>query len=372
VGKIRTMLALLVVVGLAPVRCGSDGDSPADVVDARSEAFDATSDGLAVTTPADFLRAILATFCAETTRCLYPTAFTYCDPTAADPLLAADLPTYEAAIAAGDLVFDASKGPACLAALTDPTCAFTAWNGFLDAPGCVDVLVGQVPEGGACREHVVCAGRPDFFCDTSKACPGTCARKPGVGEPCEYGTVCAAGLTCGDGGCKAVVSAGPGEPCDDENGPHCAGLLTCAKNADAGGSTCRTYAEIATVALGEACQPYQQHCLPGLACRRREGAGPICVELAAAGEPCGSAVPSMCPAGYECNGASADALTCVPWPQAGEPCNGGCQAPARCVGETCVIGLPNGAPCQQATECLSGACTDGVCGAHDLCTDDKK
>ncbi len=359
-------LATVAIVAL--VRCGGEEAAPGEL--AGADGSD-TTDAFSVATPTDFLRGLLATLCAEATRCLYPNAYTYCDATAADPLVAAVLPTYEAALASGDLVFDGSKAPACFAALSDPTCAFTTWNNFLDAPGCVDVLVGQVPEGGACREHVVCAGRPDVYCDTSKGCPGTCARKPGAGEPCEHGTVCAMGLTCGDGGCKAVVAAGPGEPCDNENGPHCAGLLTCAKEADGDGSACRTYAEIATLALGEACWPYQQHCLPGLACRHREGAGPICVEVAGPGDPCGAAVPDMCPTGTLCNGTSADALTCVPWPEAGQPCNEVCQAPARCVDGLCVVGLANGQPCQRATECLSGACTAGACAAHDLCFEEK-
>jgi|GEM_PF-2936372 len=367
--------ALLVASLLA---CGADPSTPADAADVLAEGMccEDFAELMGPTTPEAFLQAVVATLCAEGTRCLLPQAHAQCSPTAPAAWVAASLPTYEAAIAVGDLVFDGSKTRACLDALTDPTCTFANWISLFDAPGCVDVLVGQVPEGGACSTHVVCAGRPDTYCSIAASCPGVCARKLTVGQPCEYGTLCAAGLTCGDGGCKPVVSAGAGEACDDENGPYCSVFLLCAKD-DAGARACRTYLENSTADVGEPCSPSEVSCKPGLSCGLREGAAPWCVERVAAGAPCSNAIPDMCPSGYRCSATVGVDRTCVPLPNVGEPCQGqytetdGCQSPALCVEGTCQPGLKNGAACQTATQCLSGACVEDSCVPRDLCSNEK-
>lgn len=142
---------------------------------------------------------------------------------------------------------------------------------------------------------------------------------------------------------------------------ECQGILRCAGAGPTDPGKCRPAAPVgklcgtATDALGAYLRIDADALRPGCAdgfCDRN-----ICRATIGAGGDCRASV--QCGAGLRCAGGH-----CIDGAQgaAKQSCTGGgdCAEGLRCVGQACAAPLPNGAPCNQHTQCQSG-CLQGTC-----------
>jgi hypothetical protein len=179
--------------------------------------------------------------------------------------------------------------------------------------------------------------------------------------------------------CEAPAGAGDlcqaGEP-DCEPGFFCAGAD---ENSDQPGN-CRTYEEVFSAGLGEACS-FQEGtlCQTNLACVIEIDAvtgmvGGTCAAKVGSGQACGLAIPSQCPDSEYCTGTVTMLEgTCMPKPEAGEACVPGlgddfvCAVGTRCDGGTCRPLAQLGQSCIEDAVCLSERCVGGSCVSDSAC-----
>lgn len=210
--------------------------------------------------------------------------------------------------AAGRIDYDRAQGGQCLAQL-EAVYADCVVGWTEQAGACQDMLVGTVPENGACVAEEECAG--ELLC-----LDGKCLALPGDGLACHEQFGCAMDAFCGDD------------------------------------KICHTRR-----ALGEQCPDGWDACEVGLYC---EPASHTCRPLLGAGASCAGAEWACEPDLY-CKSAG---KTCAPYAAEGQSCADSemCQPPWYCGDDkVCRARLPADAPCTTGDQCKSGSCVDGHC-----------
>lgn len=282
------------------------------------------------------------------------------------------------------------QAPACVAALRASGAGKSQCPKALDWPAeCEKAVEGKVTEGKGCVHPSQCA--PGLYCDlgtTAITCPGICTKKLGVDAPCYEGQ-CQEGLRCQElkalekSFCKKPVDTA-GAPCGGDDLPSCALGMLCVgmsfdqdAGADAGASPgkCKLAESVFGFGPGSKCDwSNGDLCLPGLHCKLTDGQGNgTCVATALVDEPCGLAIPDMCPTGQYCQPNVFQppqvslAGACTNLPGVDDPCaldaiyNEDCKADTRCVGGFCKALIPIGpVQCKENAVCYSGLCNN-VC-----------
>lgn len=231
------------------------------------------------------------------------------------------------------------------------------------------------PQGLTCQQDAECDSR---YCVDSVCCENACTQvgyqcvksrtglPDGVCAPVRNGVNCSHGKDCGSGFCVDTVC------CDTACEGSCSACTSLLKGQGDDG-TCGpmkdgTDPQDECEAMGAGvCQ------LPG-ACN---GEGKC---TSHAGEPCGG--PSLCvgdtlrtnPSACTEEGACSPVTTsnCSPYLCRSGACRTTCTdvdciAGYLCREETCVLALPQGRSCEDASLCVTGYCTDGVCCAAEDC-----
>lgn len=281
------------------------------------------------------------------------------------------LPLYEQAIADGTMSYDGANVGACIDAIEAQGCAVLNSR---TPSACDDVLIGEVPPGGACSINEQCEG--DAYCMNDAACPGTCQPRGAIGTACTTDEACQSPMKCTGGSC--VVPAGEGAPCGGMTGNDCGGGFVCAGSSGSTAGMCRTPETVQSGSLHGACNVQMtQLCEPGLSCVVASFTSMSCEpgDLAI-GADCQLAVPDACTRGAFCSGT--DVMTgdvsgtCAALPSAGMPCatvlfGTSCAPGLRCDSGTCHEAHENGGPCATGADCYSTICTSGTCVAAMLC-----
>lgn len=271
----------------------------------------------------------------------------------------------ERAVVAGRMLFEPSKGAACVAHLIGLPCAeVRADDGPAFLELCPDSLAGAVPAGGKCYREQDCAA--GSFCTASPpGCPGICRSAVVLGTACG-GTPreCAEGAVCSAGSCRAWAAEGkacgaqtdspckPGLFCDraaggaarvcaaQKAGGACSGNQECANRFSCVGFDPVTQTPGAChlgKPLGVGCAPGKNECERYLFC----GAGDACVRPGKPGDACGHV-----------NGEYALCL------------GGWCDLDTATFKGRCQPFVPVGGACASAAACgPEGRCVKGVCEA---------
>ena len=217
-----------------------------------------------------------------------------------------------------------------------------------------------IADDSACDESVQandCGYALPVYCSgevnqTSPPCPTSCTED----SECDEGAHC-------DGVC--VPDLPDGDLCDEASdcvSGHCNNDLCCS-----GGDCCRTPAECpASYSTAATCDS------PASCQGTRDAA--VCLSFV-----CGTAldVPddSACTTGVEANSCGLyPSRFCTggsdqPSPMCAASCTSDseCDANAHCDDEACVADVPNGAICDEASDCISGHCQNGFCCASGDC-----
>ncbi|MBI2389585.1 MAG: VCBS repeat-containing protein [Deltaproteobacteria bacterium] len=193
--------------------------------------------------------------------------------------------------------------------------------------------------------------------ETDIDCGGTCPTKCAIGKGCTASTDCATGV-CSGGKCSAPscsdgVKNGTETATDCGGGcPGCADLSACLVNADCTSRYCSSGScAVAT-------------CTDGVSDGKETGidcGGGTC-------PACGTGNP--CSVGSDCVGGVCTAGTCAA-PSCTDAVKNGSETDIDCGGSCSSIGrkCAAGKKCSVNGDCVSGACTGGLCAAATSCTD---
>jgi hypothetical protein len=129
---------------------------------------------------------------------------------------------YMTSIANGRVVYDGTAAGACVGALDGLSCAdFGAAAKLDNNTGCMQFIVPQVDDGGACAQSYECKSNNCVGASTQPAKDGSCMAIPTMGQACDF--TCAPGLFCDF---TMNDTCQPGKP----NGSTCSGNDNCASN----------------------------------------------------------------------------------------------------------------------------------------------
>lgn len=290
-------IALALAGGSWAAGCGSEDQGGADVAldvafpDAPDTAADTSTTVVAFVALCDGY----ADACCKLERCFYPNSAVsdeackvaargVCEATVQTPL-----GTY---IDPGTIHYRGDVAGECYAPYLAVACDDVGDLTGSPPLACNQAFEGTLDEGAACAFDDLC--KPELFCKPAAdgTCPGTCARRAGLGERCnQVDALCAKDLRCGTWGAEDSICVAP------------------------------------KVAHGEPCKLFEQ-CPDGDFCDSESG---TCEARIAAGAAC----KSGCVAGYTCDG-EPGAMTCVKLPVKGEPCDFMCALPAVCIDKVCV------------------------------------
>ncbi|MFO0696251.1 MAG: hypothetical protein U0230_21985 [Polyangiales bacterium] len=300
-------------------------------------------------------------------------------------------PTLRDALASGTTRFDAEAARSCLEALRGlgpGRCEDSQGTGAV----CRRVLVGQQPDGAACRTSEECSSLSS--CDTTATGCRACARHfpdpAGLGEPCDWGgRRCAEGLACTptgpgpfDSTCVAVTPpvstvVAEGEPCgrvQDGSVSVCDRGLFCRYEPNASTGVCS-----APIAVGQPClRDTGDVCALGSDCIPPAVSEPgVCTPVTVAtreGASCDPSAWSVSTCSLAANlGCDAVTKRCVS-PAPGNE-NAGCEGdwdctpPYHCEAARCLPPRPEGWRCRSDVTCASAVCEiapteiEGLCGA---------
>lgn len=246
------------------------------------------------------------------------------------------LPELVRAIDDGRILYDASKGGECYAAVAKLPC-----NGpppAIALQDCFSIIKGTVPAGGACLTPFECADRAchQNRCSFPACCLGVCGAPFASGAVCESSDDCEADERCAYATASAATkTCGPyqseGQPCDSST--FCASNLSC----DSGGShTCKPRIKDGAACSpdGPECESMASYCDPATGkCKPRIPVGGACT------------VPTRTQARYD--------VGCVGW----AACIDGVCANLPAVGAAC--STPDGGRADYA--CRIGGCINGLC-----------
>lgn len=293
-----------------------------------------------------------------------------CDARLTAELEAGELAYIDASITGGRVLYNPEQLEGCLQGIRAMGCA-VATDTYPEA--CVQVIAGNVPQGGACTISSECEGTA--FCAGRNACPSTCQPLLSAGAACLSDDECGDGLVCAGGECLAL--AGEGAACGGNTGVTCALGLGCINFTETTPGVCTPNAEILSGDVDGACSPAGTLCKEGLSCVPVSAAPEAwrCKAGVAAGEACMLALPGQCPNGYYCDAAGFFVEgTCVALPEDGAPCvltQLLCAPGFACVVEgsnpVCRAIKPNGEACSGDAACRSGRCSGGACAPPVVC-----
>ena len=282
-------------------------------------------------------------------------------------LRAKDFAYMDDAIAAGHVLYDPAQLAACEDGIRELGCDVLTQT----FPGpCVEVLEGNIANGGECLITAECEGTS--FCTSGASCPSTCQPLLEAGGTCADDGQCGDGLACLAGECGALSTEG--EPCSGDSGKACALGLSCVGSTDTVAGDCTTNDEVQAGALDESCEPGGILCNEGLSCVFNGGMGFHCQGAADTGEECYLGLPGQCANDEYCDTTEiTEAGTCRALPGAGEDCVLGdlCLGGHVCVSDgmtaTCREIVDNGEACSVDAECRSGHCTSDSCEPPPAC-----
>jgi hypothetical protein len=179
----------------------------------------------------------------------------------------------------------------------------------------------EVPLGADCNSPSICPA--GAYCNL------TCQKVIAVDDDCPNGYGCADGATCVEGKCRLYGAASEACPC--QAGLWCDGTNTCRERG----------------AEGAVCSPsLLNSCQVPLFCEPASGK---CRVPGAKDAPCNYQFPlDSCESGLHC------------------VCSSDCTTPATATA-SCQPQLENDSDCAQASECLSGVCTDQKCADSSAC-----
>jgi hypothetical protein len=363
----------IVLVGIALAGCGS------------SSQFSAADDDVPLSeVPDGYAKA----YCSALERC-YGLLFELmydredCTTIVADSFRQGDLPSLEAAVEDGRVVYQGKLASACFEAVAERACG-DLQNREIEE--CEAALRGTAAVGEPCELDEECEG--SSICETSLACPGMCVRRYGAGVACLEDDQCADGLVCSSATAHCVAPAAEGEPCEGGIEAQCAGGLICVgqEAAEMMPGTCVPIGEVARGAAGEACDPRAaQLCAESASCVvtgiTASAQTWSCRAVPESGGPCGFGLPENCPDGQYCPLTGLQILAgtvearCAPLPAAGEACIeralpflGECAAYTRCGDDGLCTPLRNlGESCDSNAVCYSGSCANGACEPARAC-----
>ena len=283
------------------------------------------------------------------------------------------LSRWKQAIEEGKAVYDASQVEACIEEMRSQSC-----DDFLtrNSDVCLAALGGTVPLGEDCNDDIECEG--DAFCDFGPKCPGKCVARQARGNHCgDDSSRCADGLVCSDDTYRCVPAGRLGDPCDAGKAPCMPGLFCAGADEDAAlPGACKTYADVFSRKLGEACNlSSDELCVAGLHCAQFRDADGIlsatCEAPATSGAACSAGDGVGCPRGEYCFREDDASLVgqCTPRPAAGEACaaltaEGDpliCASDLACIDGVCLAPARLGEACAWNAACLSGSCYHSVC-----------
>jgi MYXO-CTERM domain-containing protein len=258
---------------------------------------------------------------------------------------------------------------------------------------CDSGLCSQNKCAPMCFSNQDCA--PGLVCKTqggggSPSGPGTCVPAPtklADGAACGASSECASNLCVGAGGgavcvqgCSANKPCAAGFDCYPlQNGGVSPGITgACLKAAEKkpaglpckGGSDCKSNLCVTTSPTSGTCMDEcsAAPCPAGFSCQKLQGTKSACFPLGNAqlGDACQEHLDCQSALCLIEGGKSYCATSCKA--SADCPCGMACVDGGAKLGFVCVKGkkvacVPNGAPCAAASECQSGACSNGVCGA---------
>lgn len=247
---------------------------------------------------------------------------------------------------------------------------------------CRDMFEGRVALGSPCQRSEDCAG--DAFCQVTAQCPGTCSARKASGQACQSDQECTAGdgytfceYAASGATCRTLPvssKAALGQPCTRRttgaetlelcaDGLWCGSVAGQAETATLG--TCQ-----APIPNGGACADEDDMCAEGL-CDTSIGVCRSVTLLEHAGDDCDKNGFRWCNPrlGLLCNAqgvceATGDHTQGSVCSDADFQltCNSGlyCHSAQTDQGATCQPLLENGASCEEASSCKSGAC-DQTC-----------
>ncbi len=262
-------------------------------------------------------------------------------------------------IEAGRLVLDRQHSGACKDDIVSQFCT-VGFSGE-EPSSCMQLVAGQVEEGGYCLDSSECAG--DSWCRFDEECYGTCEELPGNcgDETCSADEFCDFEFVDGEFEDFCSPRATEGEACDYSE--QCLHSLYCSPLSE-------TCIPIEVKSAGEACHILNHFCEPGYRCEIEE-LDPLgdlegeCTPMGQAGETCH--LDFECAAGLFCQqevpGDITEGGTCRAPLSAGEECEDDNQCEGYCGfdPDICYDYIADGDACEFSYQCESYTCDDGVC-----------
>lgn len=265
--------------------------------------------------------------------------------------------TIAGSVADGRQTFDPAQVRICRGGILGAGCGdlLTRTYGLM-IDGCA-MFTGTVEAGSACKAHTDCAAG---YCDTtSSACPGTCRPFKMLNDACTAAELCAPGMGCWNGSCRAFITAGS---CNDA-GPcnpathYCSGQQCILREAEAAqgceyvgaGYDCQLTLNCTGAllfdprscqkgkGLGEPCLAYTNNCARFTSCQPSDG-GNVCLLNPGPGGMCGLQAGDL----VQCTNSRCSNLlfggTCANFFAVGAACadSAECGPIARCVNGRCI------------------------------------
>ncbi len=244
----------------------------------------------------------------------------------------------------------------------DGVCCNTACNALCNA--CTAVKKGSGADGTCAA--VAANLDPDAECAGSLVCNGASLCKSPIADPCLQNTDCVSGF-CADGVCCNAACTGACQACTTtkkgSGADGACGNIAISTDPDSecfGAITCNGAGACGALPAGAVCSA------------NGECASSFCVD----GVCCNSACNTLCNACTAVKKGSGPDGTCGVVAANLDPDNE-CAGALACNGAS-LCKLPNGEACALGTDCVSGACADGVCcnttctGVCNACTAAKK
>jgi hypothetical protein len=292
-----------------------------------------------------------------------------CVPRVTAELRASDFHYMDRAIGAGHVLYNPGELPACLDGVRELGCDVLT-NSYPEP--CVQVLAGNVAEGGECAASMECEGTAFCAGAASGQCPSTCTALLGEGAACAGHHECGDGMLCLQAQCARLAAAG--QPCSGPEGGRCRFGLTCLGATDTAAGECVANEQVQAGDENDACEPGGTLCKDGLSCVFDGSNAFHCRPYVGAGAACRLGLPGQCPRDQYCDAMNVTAQgTCRALPGDGAACvlSGLCAPQHVCVAAgsnaVCRPISDNGGPCSADNACRSGRCAGGRCEPPPVC-----
>jgi len=277
------------------------------------------------------LNSLVEASCVWQVRCGLMPNTTICTQTTTAEMSTGENATFFEAIAHGRIKYDSGKAATCASYVSSVSCRFSA---MVAPSSCSSYFQGTVAPGYSCFLHEEC---------TSGFC---------------YKPSCADDATCCEGTCTTdlISSGGAGPPCMDSG--DCNRFSYC--DTTQMQPACR-----ARLAEGEPCNSFDS-CQNLLMCSESTGPGTCVPDVYAADGQICRAANNYLPCDNLNSYCDEQTSRCTPRHKVGSSCtpiDSYCVPYASCVDGTCVMKSGLGGLCLDSSDCLAGACKDGICAA---------